>query len=173
MIAFAQETGIIQAVFSARAIAVEAREPAGAIYLFKTGKITGEEFAGMMNSVAGTNLSVELIKKCWNEMCTITEDTHKYLNELADLQRSHNFNIHVIGNTNRWHVDYINAQGLPITYSHTFSCNAGRLNPDPNLSSWSDFDVIDLRNDSDVLSSIKQACGEVVPPKSHIKCVMM
>ena len=136
----------------------------GAIYLYKTGKLTDIEFATQMNKAFNTNLSVETFKTCWEAMCTMDEQTLNSIRELEKLQNVHDFGIHVMGGTNKMHVDYIKNQlrdlKITLNFSHTFSFETGTLEqeaPNANQEQWKESTIVDLRDKADIFVEINNA----------------
>ena len=137
----------------------------GAIYLFKTGKITETEFVTRMNQTIGTNLNFDTFKECWNAMFTIQPKTVEFLRKIENLQKENSFSIHVVGNTNSMHDNYINEQfrqeNINLEMTHTYSFEEGKFDPEP-LKKLIDmlsegFNIIDLRNTADLLEEFSKA----------------
>lgn len=135
----------------------------GAIYLFKTGKISETEFVSRMNKAIGTDLSFEVFKECWNKMCLIKPEALDFLRQLEKLQQEYGFGIHVMSNSNTMHINYIYEQlaaaGVKLEISKTFSFEAEVLDPElPKTTDpkWSDSNLIDLRDTADILAEINK-----------------
>lgn len=139
----------------------------GAIYLYKTGKVSDEEFVARMNHAMGIDLSMDTFKECWNAMCTVQPETLELLHHIESLQKEHAFGIHVMGNTNSMQANYISEQfaaaGLKLGMSHTFSFEAGMLDPAPPKTTdagWADVNIIDLRDTADILAEFNKLSTE-------------
>lgn len=153
----------------------------GAIYLYKTGKVSDEEFVARMNHAMGVDLSMDTFKDCWNAMCTVQAETLEFLSQIESLQKEHGFGIHVMANTNSMHAKYVSEQfaaaGLELDLSYTFSFMAGVLDPAPPKitdAGWTDVNIIDLRDTADILTefnklSIKASLSEA--PKRKLSLV--
>lgn len=147
----------------------------GAIYLFKIGKIDEIEFVSRMNQAIGTDLSFEAFKECWNKMCCIQPDALDVLRKLAQLQQEYGFGIHVMGNSNKIHVNYIDEQlaaaVIKLEMSQTFSFETGILDPElPKTTDpkWSDSNLVDLRNVADILAEINITMPNSAPLKTRL-----
>ncbi len=147
----------------------------GAIYLFKIGKIDEETFIARMNQAIGSNLDPDTFKQCWNAMCTIQPQTLASLRQIESLQQQYDFDIHVIGNTNSIHADYIKEQfeaaSLNIRMSHTYSFESGMFDPKPQLPTTYT-SVIDLRKLSieEILEEFSKLSIEETPKTTAPKC---
>lgn len=138
----------------------------GAIYLYKTGKISDVEFVERMNRTMAIDLSMETFKECWNAMCTVQPETLAFLRQVESLQKKHGFGIHVMGNTNSMQVNYVNEQftalGLELGITYTLSFVAGVLEPAPPKTTddgWTDVNIIDLRDtksEADILTEFNK-----------------
>ena len=106
-------------------------KPNGIIDQYKTGKITTAKFRKKMNELIqeknGNPIrDNEVFDKGWNAMCKIEPEK---LTELYNLQQTHKFHIHIIGNTNELQHNYIQqkiekAPNQP-TISYTLSYKLG------------------------------------------------
>ena len=147
----------------------------GAIYLFKTGLISEEEFIAKMNQAMDINLSAEEFKKCWNAMCTQTPDHLVFLRFVEALQKARGFHLHIMSNTNTLHTKYIDEQlaanGINIKMTHTYSFDTHQLESEPPTAAdpqWANFDIVDLRDvktslmsifDTDISSAPRRKCS--------------
>ena len=135
IIKFSEDSGL--SIPDIATMAKEEEKPNGVIDQYKTGKITTEEFRTEMNKLienaGGTPITnLETFDKCWNAMCIVEPEK---LTELYNLQQTHKFHIHIIGNTNELQHNYIQQeiQKAPIkpNISYTLSYERGTL--DNNL----------------------------------------
>ena len=133
----------------------------GAIYLFKTGLISEEEFIEKMNQAMEIALSKEVFTKCWNAMCIQTPDSLAFLRSVEELQRTRGFHLHIMSNTNSLHTNCIDQQlaanGIHLEMSHTYSFETHQLESEPPTAAdpqWADFDIVDLRDTKTSLISI-------------------
>lgn len=147
----------------------------GAIYLFKTGKISETEFVSRMNKAIGIDLSFEVFKECWNKMCLIKPDALNFLRQLEKLQQKYGFGIHVMSNSNTMHINYIyeqlEAAGIKLETSQTFSFEAGILDPELPKNTdpkWSDCNLLDFRGTTDILEEINKIIHNAAAPKPRL-----
>lgn len=134
----------------------------GIIYLFKIGQINKEYFIEKMNEAINVSLDSDSFTACWNAMCIIDQDTIKFLQQIEQLQKQYNFSIHVVGNTNSMHAECVAEQlqnsNINIHMSQTLSFNFGCFDPKPLPEQTNGFDVIDLRDEKDILTKMLENC---------------
>jgi hypothetical protein len=122
----------------------------GIIYLYKIGQLTDEEFLRKMNEKLNSTLDMDTFKACWNAMCEIKEENLLFINRLQTLQDKYSFDIHVISNTNKMHVDYIasqlNRHNIKLNMSHSYSFEANQFDPEPSEEMINKRVVMDIRN---------------------------
>lgn len=132
----------------------------GAIYLYKIGKLTNEEFLSQINQTLNCNLDMPTFEKCWNAMCTMTRSTFSTLQQIENLQKKYGFDISVVANTNPMHDSYIRQQfaakvpSLKLTHSLSYVNGVFDKLEEP-VSSTSSIQSIDLRDEKVVILQIK------------------
>jgi hypothetical protein len=147
----------------------------GAIYLYKTGKINDHEFVAGMNKALDANLNFDTFKQCWNAMCHIEPATIDFLRKLEKAQQDLGFGLHVMGNTNPMHTQYISEQlaaaGINLHFSQTLSYKVGVLDAEPPKN-YATTQYIDLRDTADIFTEINKLSHDVVAtPKLKLASV--
>ena len=113
----------------------------GAIYRYKIGFLSTEQFIAAMNAeftaAGGNELTSAEMTRCWNSMCTISAATIEQLTAIARLQATDKFAIHVIASSNQLHDEYIKQQlqavALELSYTNSFLSKCLKTITSPRL----------------------------------------